>query len=238
MRITSLFAALSAVSLIACSRERAPASAQTAESTVVATITSSEARTNLFSNEYVEVFTITLGPGKQLPPHPGGARAIYALSDYTVRLTQNGETTEQSWKIGEAHAHGAGEHSLENIGTTEAKLLVVMRTGQTLSPSGVTLTPPKTTPSGSGPSKMLLSNDDFAVAEVRLPAGATLPRHPGLARIVYSLSDYTISYTSNDLPAKSQSFTTGETHWHEADEHVITNTGATEARFMMVQFKR
>ena len=60
----------------------------------------------------------------------------------------------------------------------------------------------------------------------------------GLARIVYSLSDYTISYTSNDSPAKSQSFTTGATHWHEEEEHVITNIGAAEARFMMVQFRR
>jgi len=113
-----------------------------------------------------------------------------------------------------------------------------MRSGRQLSPFGETVTPPKTTPSGSGPSKMLLSNDDFAVAEVRLPAGATLPRHPGLARIVYSLSDYTISYTSNDSPAKSQSSTTGATHWHEAGEHVITIIGTTKERYMMVQFKR
>lgn len=168
---------------------------------------------------------------------PGGAHAIYALSDYTIRLTPNEETTEQTWKVGEAHAHAAGEHSLQNIGTTEASFLVVARTPQTLSPSGVKVTPPKTMPSSSGLSKMLLNNDDFAVAEVRIPAGS-LPRHPGLARIVYSLSDYTIDYTSNDSPAKSQSFQTGDTHWHDADEHVITNTGVTEARFMMVQLKR
>jgi len=190
---------------------------------------------NILSNEYAEAFTITLAPGQVLPPHNGGARAIYALSDYTIRFTQQGQTTEQSWTVGQAHFHGAGEHSMENTGATEARFLVVARTAQALAPNANTTTPHG---AGSGPMTQLVDNEDVTVAEVRLPAGAELPRHRGLARVVYSLNDYTISYASNDAAAESKSFTTGQAHWHDADEHTIVNTGSTEARFLIVQFKR
>ncbi len=116
-------------------------------------------------------------------------------NDYTV-------AAEPSWKAGQAHFPEAGEHSMENIGASEAKFLVVARTA------------------------------------VRLTAGDTLPRHHGSARVVYALSDYTISYASDNAEPVVNSSTAGQAHWHAADEHRIVNTGSTEARFVMVQFKR
>ncbi len=231
MRTTPIV--LLAALTLACGGERAPDAETPADSTTAA---APDPRANVFSNAYAEAFTITLAPGQALPAHDGGARTVYALSDYTIRYTQGGETSEQSWKAGEAHFHDAGEHAMENIGTTEAKFLVVARTAQTLAPSEPH--PEPNAPSGSGPMQLLLDNDQVRVSEVRMPPGAELPRHPGLARLVYSLSDYTIGYASNDAAAETQSFTTGQAHWHEADEHVITNTGSTEARFLLVQFKR
>lgn len=236
MRHVPLFAVLASMTIAACSGERAPDSAQTDADTVVAANAASEPREDVFSNEYAEAFTITLAPGQTLPPHTSGARAVYALSDYTVRLTQDGQTNEQSWTAGQAHFHAAGEHSIENIGATEARFLVVARTAQALGDTAVHKAPAAAP--ASGPMQMLLNNDDVIVAEFRLPAGAELPRHHGLARIVYPLSDYTISYASNDAPAESKSFVTGQAHWHDADEHTMVNTGSTEARFLIVQFKR
>ena len=121
---------------------------------------------------------------------------MYALSDCTIRFTQDGQTSEPTWKAGQAHFHGAGEHTIENIGTSEAKFLVVARTGETLAAAPAHGAPPRG--SASGPTQLLLDDADVRVSEVRLPARDTLPRHPGLARVVYTLSDYTISYTSND----------------------------------------
>jgi len=235
MRTSSLLTTLPALFLIACAGERAPGASQTVESASAAALTSPDPRKNLLTNLYAEVFTVTLAPGQALPPHSGGARAIYALSDYTVRFTQQGQTSEHSWTAGQAHFHVAGEHSMENTGATEARFLVVARTAQSLAPNANTTTPPA---AGSGPTQQLLDNEDVTVAEVRLPVGAELPRHRGRARVVYSLSDYTISYASNDAAAESKSFVTGQAHWHDADEHTIVNTGSTEARFVMVQFKR
>lgn len=236
MRATAVLTAFAAFALGACAGERAPESAQTEDSMTVASAPTVEPRTNLLSTAYADVFTITLAPGQSLPAHTSGARTIYSLSDYTVRFTQDGQTTEQPATAGQAHFHPAGEHSLENIGATEARFLVVVRTAQALPPA----VERKSTaaPGGSGPMQLLLNNDDVIVAEVRLPAGASLPRHPGRARIAYSLSDYTISYALNDEAAETKSFVTGDTHWHDADEHTIVNTGSTEARFLLVQFKR
>jgi len=231
MRTTPILL-LAALTTVACGGERAP----DAETPDTMTAAAPDARAVVFANEYAEAFTITLPPGESLPAHDGGARAIYALGDYSLRYTQGGATSEQSWKAGEAHFHGAGEHSLENIGSTEATFLVVARTDRTLAAADPMV--PPAAPEGAGPMQLLLDNDDMRVSEVRLPPGAELPRHPGLARVVYSLSDYTIGYASNDGPAETQSFITGEAHWHDADTHVITNTGSSEARFLLVQFKR
>ncbi len=197
---------------------------------------SSDPRVSVLSNEYAEVFRITLAPGQALPPHTSGARTVYALSDYTIRLTQDGQPTEQAWTAGQAHFHTAGEHTAENTGATEARFVVVARTAQPLATSAAAVSPDPAT--GSGPMQLLLDTDDVIVAEFRLAPGASLPPHRGLARVVYSLNDYTIDYASNNAPVQSQSFTAGEAHWHDADEHSITNSGSTEARFLIVQFKR
>jgi quercetin dioxygenase-like cupin family protein len=228
---------LAAFSLAACAGESTPDAAKAADSSAAtATPAAAEPMTSVFSNEYATASVVTLAPGQVLPAHSGGPRAVYSLSDYTIRFTQGGQTTEPTWKAGQAHFHEAGEHRIENIGTTEAKFLVVARTAQALAAAPAH----GDSPAGraSGPTQLLLDNDDVQVSEVRLPAGDTLPRHPGLARVVYALSDYTISYTSNTAQPVVNSFTAGQAHWHAADEHLIVNTGATEARFVIVQFKR
>ncbi|MDP1570212.1 MAG: hypothetical protein Q8L86_09430 [Vicinamibacterales bacterium] len=192
--------------------------------------------TRVFSNEYATASVVTLAPGQVLPAHSGGPRALYALSDYTIRFTQGGQTSESSWSVGQAHFHDAGEHSIENIGASEAKFLVVARTAQALASAPAHDEPPAG--SASGPTRLPLDNADVRVSEVRLPAGSTLPRHHGLARVVYALTDYTLSYTSNDAEPVVNSSTAGQAHWHDADEHLIVNTGTTDARFVLVQFKR
>ena len=226
--------AVAAISLAACAGESTPDAAKPADSAVAtAAPSSAEPMTSVFSNEYAVASVVTLAPGQVLPAHTGGPRAVYALSDYTIRFTQDGQTSEPTWKAGQAHFHAAGEHSIENIGTTEAKFLVVARTAQALASA-----PAHGESPSSGATPPLLDNDDVRVSEVRLAAGDTLPRHPGLARVVYALSDYTISYTANSTEAAVNTFTAGQAHWHDADEHLIVNTGATEARFLIVQFKR
>jgi quercetin dioxygenase-like cupin family protein len=217
----------------ACAADSKPGTPSAANS---ASVASADPTTSLFSNEYATASIVSLAPGQVMPAHAGGPRAIYALSDYTIRFTQDGQTSDASWKTGQAHFHSAGEHALENTGSTEAKFLVVARTAQALPPAPTHRDAPAN--AAAGATQKLLENDDVLVTEVRLPAGATLPRHHGMARAVYSLNDYTISYTAGSAAATVQSFTAGQAHWHDADEHLIVNTGGSEAHFVIVQFKR
>lgn len=222
---------LVAAALTACGGE--PAADPSATEEVPMATTSAVPRTDVFGNEYAEVFLLTLPPGDSLPAHGGSARAVYSLSDYTLRYVAGADTTERAWMTGEAHVHAPGEHAIWNTGTTEARLLVVARTDAAL-PAGTLAD----APAADGPVRLLVDDDAMRVTAVTLAPGASLPKHPGLSRIVYALSDYTLEYASNDAAAESKVFTAGTAHWHDADEHTLTNSGTTEARFLIVQFKR
>lgn len=79
----------------------------------------------LLNDAFAEVHRVTLQPGASLPPHEGYARAVYALSGYTVEFTGPNGTREQRFEAGEAHAHDPGDHTVENAGDTVAEFLVV-----------------------------------------------------------------------------------------------------------------
>jgi quercetin dioxygenase-like cupin family protein len=229
-----VLAAATLLTLTACKSETERKTADTVSAPAALEI--ANVRRMLLENESAEAFTITLEPGQSVASHEGTARVVYSLSDYRLRYTQDGESRDSSWRTGDVHAHVAGVHGIENIGTTSAQLLIVARRPAAL-PAAPSATAP-TEKAESGTMNMRLDDDGFRVSEVSLAVGATLPRHPGLARVVYSLSDYTIRYVSDGAEPKETSFRAGEAHWHDADQHVITNIGTTEARFLIVQFKR
>jgi hypothetical protein len=228
-------AVITTAGLVACGSETRRASDDAAG---VATIEMAAAREAVLQNEYVELFTLTLEPGQAIAPHEGAARVIYSLSDYTIRYTEGADSRETSALTGDAHVHASGTHAIANIGTTTARLLVVARSGAAL-PGGENAQAQAPAPAAAAePTAFLVDDDQFRVTVVTLAAGGVLPKHAGLARVVYALSDYTIRYEADGAAAADKTFRTGEAHWHDADSHAITNTGTTEARFLMVQFKR
>ena len=79
----------------------------------------------VFDGEFAEVHRVTLQPGAALPPHQGYARAVYALSGYTVEFSGPDGTREQRFEPGQAHYHDPGDHTVENAGETVAEFLVV-----------------------------------------------------------------------------------------------------------------
>ncbi len=79
----------------------------------------------IFDDDFAEVHRVSLQPGAALPPHGGDARAVYALSGYTVEFAGPDGTREQRFEEGEAHYHEPGDHTVENAGETVAEFLVV-----------------------------------------------------------------------------------------------------------------
>jgi len=66
---------------------------------------------------------------------------------------------------------------------------------------------------------------------VDLPAGASIAPHEGGARVIYSLSPYTIRFET-DGTASEQTFAAGDLHYHESGVHAVDNTGDQPAQFM------
>lgn len=80
----------------------------------------------LFENDWVKVTEANMKPGQQLPKHPGAMRAIISLSDYEILYHSNCIKNRKSKFISESvHLHEADEHSLKNIGSTDADFLIV-----------------------------------------------------------------------------------------------------------------
>ncbi len=196
-----------------------------------------EAAQRLFENEYVEVMRARLAPGDSLPAHEGGARVVYALSDYRIRFQQGGREMERAFSQGDVHVHEAGPHRVTNIGNAPAEFVVFERRSAAL-PAPPDSTRAEDLAEEAAPAKqdVLLENETAEVHEVTLETGERLSDHRGFERLVYSLSDYRIRLTQ-DGSAEKRSFAAGDVHWHAPGIHSIENIGGAPARFLVVEFK-
>jgi hypothetical protein len=80
---------------------------------------------SLLDGDGFEILEVELQPGETQEMHPGGWRAIYSLSDYTIEWREGGEVGERSWSAGDAHWHEPGPHAASNVGETPARWIVV-----------------------------------------------------------------------------------------------------------------
>lgn len=203
----------------------------------VATTAPEQART-LIENPWIRVLDFSLEPGQALPTHEGQPRVVYSLSDYQIRFTEDGVGQETTWQEGEVHWHGADEHAVENIGTSTARFLVVARTDMGLTGELPAQDLQDAAAADPAHGELLLDTEEARVVRVTLAPGEAQPTHQGLPRLVYSLTPYTIRYTQAGQDPVERTVQAGDAHWHEAGEHAVENTGATEARYVVFQFRR
>jgi len=80
----------------------------------------------LLENERVRVLDFWLKPGDKLPMHSHPASILYVLTNGKVRtILPDGKVTDMEVKAGETRWAEAVTHANENIGTTEAHVIVV-----------------------------------------------------------------------------------------------------------------
>lgn len=87
--------------------------------------TVSEHARKLFEGKDIIVRRFELGPGEHIVFEDGVPRAILSLDDYLVRYKQGDEVREISWVPGDIHWHSADSYTVENIGDTVAKFIIV-----------------------------------------------------------------------------------------------------------------
>lgn len=196
-----------------------------------------DAAQRLFENNYVEVMQTRLAPGESLPPHEGGNRVIYSLTDYEIRFEQQGSEVQRSFSQGDVHFHEPGPHRVENIGDTPARFVVFERRDVAL-PEAPDSTSAQDLSAEAAPAKLdaLLENDVVEVHAVSLEAGQSLPDHRGMPRVIYSLSDYRVRLTQGES-SEERSFERGDVHWHAPGVHSLENVGDQTARFLVIEFR-
>ena len=191
----------------------------------------------LFGDQSIEVERVNLPQNGELPPHDGTRRVIYSLNDYKIKFIHDGKEDERSFKAGDVHYHPGGVHSVKNVGATPAELVIFERLDGAF-PARETVAGQSLLQAAGKNAKELLNNEYFEVTDVNLPAKESLPTHFGLNRAIYSISPYTIKYKENDAEAQEHSFKQGDVHFHPTGLHTVENVGATEARFLVVEFKK
>jgi hypothetical protein len=192
----------------------------------------------VFENDYVRVVEFTLGPGDELPLHHGERRVVYSLSDYTLEwLEGEAEPITKEWTTGTVHFHDAVPHAARNAGSTEARYLVVSRKTVPLPIIEAYGAERDVAAADADHSKEIFENDQVRVIEVHIIPGEKQPAHHGLNRLIYALSDYTITYSSDRTGTEESIVEIGEAHWHGPDEHAVENTGETEAHYLIFAWK-
>ncbi len=80
----------------------------------------------LFENDRVRVLSVRMKPGDKSPMHWHPDNVIYLFSSAKGKFTlPNGKSQVVEFKAGEASWGEAGEHAVENPGTTEVQALLV-----------------------------------------------------------------------------------------------------------------
>ncbi len=78
----------------------------------------------------------------------------------------------------------------------------------------------------------IFENDYAKVISVSLAPGDSLASHQGGARVIYSLSDYSIEWTEGERNQGVKSWKKGDVHFHEPGIHAARNNGATTAEWL------
>jgi len=80
----------------------------------------------LLENDRVRVLEYVSKPGDKEAMHSHPANLLYMLSGATVKFTlPDGKTTESQLKAGEVAWREAETHAVENVGNTDAHVLII-----------------------------------------------------------------------------------------------------------------
>jgi quercetin dioxygenase-like cupin family protein len=193
----------------------------------------------LFENEFVMVVELHLKPGNVVPSHQTGNRIVYSLTDNTVQITEGDSLMVNEWKDGDVHWHEAGPHpELKNIGTTDARFIVVSRSAIDLPAVQIPGHVEELSSVIPDRSDMIVDNDYVRLIEVGLKPHDRVPPHYEGIRTIYALTDYTVRVTDREKESVN-TWKAGDIHWHEAGPHpALENVSDVTARYLVFVFKK
>ena len=183
----------------------------------------------LLENDWVAVSEVRLAPGARLTLHREGDRVAYAHTDHSLRwMPRDGRPpTRTDFRAGEAGAHPSGALTVENVGTTPARFVLVTRSSQPL---------PQEPAERAGQEiesdrRELVHGGGFAVYLATLESGGSHPSRAGEARVLYALGPGRLQVGA-DI-----SLQPGEAHWSPAGGPLRISPGESPARLLVFQLE-
>jgi quercetin dioxygenase-like cupin family protein len=189
--------------------------------------------TALFGNGYAIAMRVDLEPGQEIPEHRAGFRAAYAMSECTLRVTADRHTRDHHFLAGEARSWRAGTYSFENVGDSDAHLVMVTRTETPL---------PEVSPAGEdGPAMhvdalqgtILIANHAADVFERALAPGKELPLPRAFPRLILAVTPADLNVRDRASQDRFFELDRGDVLWRDAGPTRLENRGDETARLVI-----
>jgi hypothetical protein len=193
----------------------------------------------LIENDYIKAIKVDLEPSEELPWHKGKERVLYPLNDFEVEIKNlaDDEPVEKLFQKDVPNWYQEQIHSVKNIGNTNAKYLIVMRKPKSF-PEGKMYGKSELKKAENLNQVVLFDNPSIRVSRVKLESGDKVSTHKGIYRLVYALSDYSVSYDKKNQDDEIRNIYKGNAHWHLPSEHSIENvSNQGMADFIVFEFK-
>lgn len=83
--------------------------------------------------------------------------------------------------------------------------------------------------------KVVFQNEYVRVLRIDLEPNDELAPHDGHRRVIYSLNDYEMDWTTGNATSGHRSWKRGDTHDHDTEVHALKNPGETTASFLVFE---
>ena len=193
----------------------------------------------VLENDSVRVINVSVKVGEKAAMHAHPDYAAYVTSGGKVKFTYpDGKSKEVELKAGETTWSKAETHATENVGKTDAKLVIFeLKKSAPASPKAKTPASDDQMHVAPESTKVLLDNERVRLLDVHLKAGGKLAKHSHPAYVGYAVSDSKIKVTGPDGKTEEKAMTAGQAMGHEATTHTVENAGAAEIHSLVLEMK-
>jgi quercetin dioxygenase-like cupin family protein len=210
-------------------------------------ITSEPSHHLVFENMFVRVFAVSVDPGQStLMHHHGHDYLGITLGDSQITNTKQGaEPAQVSIKDGDVKFTPAGlVHAITNTASAPFHNRTIEFLQPTSNQKACTESCEIPVPCDSADKTKcvtvtkLITSDQWSVTQVTSPPGAKYPQHTHLANfLTIPLTDADITRKNQDQPEGTAHSKTGEVTWNNPVVHTVTNSGASTAKTLVLEFR-
>jgi quercetin dioxygenase-like cupin family protein len=201
----------------------------------------------VLDNMFVRVFAVSLDPGTTSLMHRHGHDYLsVSIGDAQIMNTKEGaQPVAVSFKDGDVRFTAAGlVHAVANAGSGPFRNRTIELLAPTTNQKACTEACAIPVPCESADKATcasvvkLFTSDQWSVTMVTLPPGAKYAQHTHLANfLTVPLTEADVTMKNQDQPETVVHSKVGELIWNNPVVHVVTNSGKTTAKTVVLEFR-